>query len=186
MPPGRLTQSQSPPTRPQGIATMTEWTLICRIEDIPCWARAALPAQGLDVAMLRNDAGGVLACSTAAPHKGGPFVARRCLGTPSPAHHQLDHRPCETARHRPPMRAGPVHREGGERCRVPGRCRAGRVAADLTRPHRAGPARRTPHGGRVRRVGASAQGTLRPPCQQASPHPLRQPTGTIAIKNNSC
>ena len=41
---------------------MTEWTLICRIEDIPVLGsrRVARP-QGLDVAVFRNDAGGVFA-----------------------------------------------------------------------------------------------------------------------------
>ena len=53
---------------------MTEWTLICRIEDIPVLGsrRVARP-QGLDVAVFRNDAGGVFALLDRCPHKGGPL-----------------------------------------------------------------------------------------------------------------
>ena len=53
---------------------MTEWTLICRIEDIPVLGsrRVARP-QGLDVAVFRNDAGGVFALLDRCSQKGGPL-----------------------------------------------------------------------------------------------------------------
>ena len=53
---------------------MTEWTLICRIEDIPVLGsrRVARP-QGLHVAVFRNDAGVVFALLDRCPHKGGPL-----------------------------------------------------------------------------------------------------------------
>ena len=61
---------------------MTEWTLICRIEDIPVLGsrRVARP-QGLDVAVFRNDAGGVFALLDRCPHKGGPLSQGIVFGT---------------------------------------------------------------------------------------------------------
>lgn len=60
---------------------MTEWTLICRIEDIPVLGsrRVARP-QGLDVAVFRNDAGGVFALLDRCPHKGGPLSQGMVFG----------------------------------------------------------------------------------------------------------
>ena len=53
---------------------MTEWTLICRIEDIPVLgARRVARSQGLDVAVFRNDTGDVFALLDRCPHKGGPL-----------------------------------------------------------------------------------------------------------------
>ena len=51
-----------------------EWKLICRVDDIPVLGsrRVARP-QGLDVAIFRNDAGGVFALLDRCPHKGGPL-----------------------------------------------------------------------------------------------------------------
>ena len=53
---------------------MSEWKLICRVDDIPVLgARRVARAQGLDVAVFRNDAGGVFALLDRCPHKGGPL-----------------------------------------------------------------------------------------------------------------
>ena len=53
---------------------MTTWKAICRIEDIPVLgARRVARAQGLDVAVFRNDADEVFALLDRCPHKGGPL-----------------------------------------------------------------------------------------------------------------
>ena len=53
---------------------MTIWKAICRIEDIPVLgARRVARAQGLDVAVFRNDADEVFALLDRCPHKGGPL-----------------------------------------------------------------------------------------------------------------
>jgi nitrite reductase (NADH) small subunit len=53
---------------------MSEWTLICRIEDIPrLGARRVARAQGMDVAVFRNDQDEVFALLDRCPHKGGPL-----------------------------------------------------------------------------------------------------------------
>ena len=51
-----------------------DWKLICSVDDIPVLGarRVARPA-GLDVAVFRNDAGGVFALLDRCPHKGGPL-----------------------------------------------------------------------------------------------------------------
>ena len=61
---------------------MTEWKLICRVEDIPVLGsrRVARP-QGLDVAVFRNDAGAVFALLDRCPHKGGPLSQGIVFGT---------------------------------------------------------------------------------------------------------
>lgn len=61
---------------------MTEWKLICRVEDIPVLGsrRVARP-QGLDVAVFRNDAGDVFALLDRCPHKGGPLSQGIVFGT---------------------------------------------------------------------------------------------------------
>lgn len=59
-----------------------EWKLICRVDDIPVLGsrRVARP-QGLDVAVFRNDAGGVFALLDRCPHKGGPLSQGIVFGT---------------------------------------------------------------------------------------------------------
>ena len=53
---------------------MTPWTQICRIEDIPVLgSRRVARAQGLDVAVFRNDTDDVFALLDRCPHKGGPL-----------------------------------------------------------------------------------------------------------------
>ncbi|WP_026434111.1 nitrite reductase small subunit NirD [Paracidovorax oryzae] len=53
---------------------MTQWTPICRVDDIPVLgARRVARPQGLDVAVFRNDAGEVFALLDRCPHKGGPL-----------------------------------------------------------------------------------------------------------------
>ncbi len=61
---------------------MTEWTAICRVGDIPVLgARRVARAHGLDVAVFRNDAGGVFALLDRCPHKGGPLSQGIVFGT---------------------------------------------------------------------------------------------------------
>ena len=51
-----------------------DWTLICRVDDIPVLgSRRVRRAQGLDVAVFRNEAGAVYALLDRCPHKGGPL-----------------------------------------------------------------------------------------------------------------
>ena len=53
---------------------MGDWTLICRVDEIPVLGsrRVARP-QGMDVAVFRNEAGHVFALLDRCPHKGGPL-----------------------------------------------------------------------------------------------------------------
>lgn len=61
---------------------MNEWTLICRIEDIPVLgSRRVTRAQGLDVAVFRNDQDEVFALLDRCPHKGGPLSQGIVFGT---------------------------------------------------------------------------------------------------------
>ncbi len=61
---------------------MSDWTPICRIEDIPVLgARRVARSQGLDVAVFRNDAGEVFALLDRCPHKGGPLSQGIVFGT---------------------------------------------------------------------------------------------------------
>lgn len=61
---------------------MTEWTLICRVEDIPVLgARRVARPVGLDVAVFRNDKGEVFALLDRCPHKGGVLSQGIVLGT---------------------------------------------------------------------------------------------------------
>jgi nitrite reductase (NADH) small subunit len=54
--------------------TMTAWTLICHIEDIPVLgSRRVARDTGLDVAVFRNDSDEVFALLDRCPHKGGPL-----------------------------------------------------------------------------------------------------------------
>ena len=53
---------------------MTTWKTICRVDDIPVLgARRVHRAQGMDVAVFRNDADEVFALLDRCPHKGGPL-----------------------------------------------------------------------------------------------------------------
>ena len=53
---------------------MTEWTSVCRVEDIPVLgARRVKRADGMDVAVFRNSVGEVFALLDRCPHKGGPL-----------------------------------------------------------------------------------------------------------------
>ncbi len=53
---------------------MTEWTTICRVEDIPMLgARRVARDQGVAVAVFRNDQDEVFALLDRCPHKGGPL-----------------------------------------------------------------------------------------------------------------
>ena len=53
---------------------MNEWKAICRVEDIPVLgSRRVARAQGMAVAVFRNDQGQVFALLDRCPHKGGPL-----------------------------------------------------------------------------------------------------------------
>ena len=53
---------------------MSEWKVICRVEDIPVLgSRRVARATGLDVAVFRNDQDQVFALLDRCPHKGGPL-----------------------------------------------------------------------------------------------------------------
>jgi len=53
---------------------MEKWLRICRVEDIPVLgSRRVSRAQGIDVAVFRNDVDGVFALLDRCPHKGGPL-----------------------------------------------------------------------------------------------------------------
>lgn len=61
---------------------MTEWTLICKIEDIPVLgSRRVARTQGLDVAVFRNTQDEVFALLDRCPHKGGPLSQGIVFGT---------------------------------------------------------------------------------------------------------
>ena len=61
---------------------MSEWKLICRVDDIPVLgSRRVAREKGLDVAVFRNDAGGVVALLDRCPHKGGPLSQGSVFGT---------------------------------------------------------------------------------------------------------
>ena len=53
---------------------MTEWKVICRVEDIPVLgSRRVTRPQGMDVAVFRNGEDKVFALLDRCPHKGGPL-----------------------------------------------------------------------------------------------------------------
>ena len=61
---------------------MSEWKKICLVTDIPVLgSRRVARAQGLDVAVFRNDADGVFALLDRCPHKGGPLSQGIVFGT---------------------------------------------------------------------------------------------------------
>jgi nitrite reductase (NADH) small subunit len=61
---------------------MTEWTPICKLDDIPVLgSRRVARAQGLDVAVFRNSDNQVFALLDRCPHKGGPLSQGIVFGT---------------------------------------------------------------------------------------------------------
>jgi nitrite reductase (NADH) small subunit len=61
---------------------MTEWKIICRVEDIPVLgARRVSRTRGMDVAVFRNDADEVFALLDRCPHKGGPLSQGIVMGS---------------------------------------------------------------------------------------------------------
>ena len=61
---------------------MPNWTLICRVEDIPVLgSRRVARKRGLDVAIFRNDKDDVFALLDRCPHKGGPLSQGIVFGT---------------------------------------------------------------------------------------------------------
>lgn len=61
---------------------MSEWKVICRVEDIPVLgARRVARPQGMDVAVFRNDQDQVFALLDRCPHKGGPLSQGIVFGT---------------------------------------------------------------------------------------------------------
>lgn len=60
----------------------TEWILICDLTDIPVLgSRRVTRAQGLDVAVFRNNQNQVFALLDRCPHKGGPLSQGIVFGT---------------------------------------------------------------------------------------------------------
>jgi nitrite reductase (NADH) small subunit len=61
---------------------MSEWTVICRVEDIPVLgSRRVARERGIDVAVFRNTEDQVFALLDRCPHKGGPLSQGIVFGT---------------------------------------------------------------------------------------------------------
>ena len=61
---------------------MNEWTVICRVDDIPVLgARRVARERGIDVAVFRNTEDQVFALLDRCPHKGGPLSQGIVFGT---------------------------------------------------------------------------------------------------------
>jgi len=61
---------------------MNDWIAICQVTDIPVLgSRRVSRAQGLDVAVFRNDKDEVFALLDRCPHKGGPLSQGIVFGT---------------------------------------------------------------------------------------------------------
>ncbi|BDT68358.1 3-phenylpropionate/cinnamic acid dioxygenase ferredoxin subunit [Comamonadaceae bacterium OS-1] len=61
---------------------MSEWKIICRVDDIPVLgARRVSRAQGMDVAVFRNAQDEIFAVLDRCPHKGGPLSQGIVFGT---------------------------------------------------------------------------------------------------------
>jgi nitrite reductase (NADH) small subunit len=61
---------------------MSQWKVICKVQDIPVLgARRVSRAQGMDVAVFRNDQDQVFALLDRCPHKGGPLSQGIVFGT---------------------------------------------------------------------------------------------------------
>ena len=61
---------------------MSEWKVICRVEDIPVLgSRRVARDKGMDVAVFRNDQDEVFALLDRWPHKGGPLSQGIVFGT---------------------------------------------------------------------------------------------------------
>jgi nitrite reductase (NADH) small subunit len=61
---------------------MSEWKVICRVDDIPVLgSRRVARAKGVDVAVFRNGEDQVFALLDRCPHKGGPLSQGIVFGT---------------------------------------------------------------------------------------------------------
>lgn len=60
---------------------MSEWKMICRVDDIPVLgARRVSRTKGMDVAVFRNASNEVFALLDRCPHKGGPLSQGMVMG----------------------------------------------------------------------------------------------------------
>lgn len=125
---------------------MSDWKVICKVDDIPVLgSRRVARAQGLDVAVFRNDQNEVFALLDRCPHKGGPLSQGIVFGTSvaCPLHNwtidleggcaKAPDEGC-TPKFRVQVTEGVVHLDRAE---------LDTLALDLTRPT-AGPARAEP------------------------------------------
>ena len=90
---------------------MSQWKRICLVQDIPVLgARCVARAQGMDVAVFRNDQDQVFALLDRCPHKGGPLSQGIVFGTSvaCPLHNWTIGLADGAARARPTSAAHPV------------------------------------------------------------------------------